>query len=72
MDYDLGEKFEHYQRVPSLAAVLYVSQDRRQIEVRELSAGAWKVSLAGPGGTAFVSSLGVAIDIDALYTDAGA
>jgi hypothetical protein len=30
------------------------------------------VALAGPGGTAFVSSLGVAIDVDALYADAGA
>ena len=72
MDYDLGEKFEHYQRLPSLAAVLYVSQDRRQIEIREVSVDAWKVSIAGPGGTATVASLGIAIDVDSLYTDAGA
>ena len=35
IDYDLGEKFEHYRQIPSLKAVVYVWQDRRQIEIRE-------------------------------------
>ncbi|HEY7374368.1 MAG TPA: Uma2 family endonuclease [Polyangia bacterium] len=71
-DYDLGEKFEHYQQIPSLAAVLYVWQDRRQIEVREKAGGAWRTSTVGPGATAVVSSLGVGVAVDALYADAGA
>lgn len=71
MDYDLGEKFEHYQQIPSLAAVLFVAQDRRRIEVREKSGGTWKSTVVGPGGTVTVSTLGCSIPLDALYTDAG-
>jgi Uma2 family endonuclease len=71
-EYDLGEKFEHYRRIPSLAAVLYISQERRQIDVREKEDGVWKTSTAGPGGVAALSSLGVRVGIDALYADAGA
>lgn len=72
MDYDLGEKFEHYRKIPSLVEVLYVSQDRRRIEVREASAGGWKTTFAGPGATATMSSLGAGLDVDTLYVDAGA
>jgi Uma2 family endonuclease len=71
IDYDLGEKFEHYQQIPSLAAALYVWQDRRQIEIREKSDGAWKTSVIGPGETAIVSPLGITLEVDALYADAG-
>ncbi len=72
MDYDLGEKFEHYRQIPSLAAVVYVAQDTRRIEVRENAAGTWKTAIAGPGGTATIASLGLRIDVDAVYDDAGA
>ena len=34
--YDRGEKFDHYCRIPSLKAVVYVWQDRKQIEVADL------------------------------------
>ena len=70
--YDLGEKFEHYRRIPSLTAVLYVSQDRRQIEIRSKQDGDWKTAAVGPGGATTVPALGVSIDVDALYADAGA
>ena len=59
MDYDLGEKFEHYRQIPSLTAVIYVWQDSRRVEIRERSANAWQVSVAGAGETATVTSLGV-------------
>src|SRR5262249_60949603 len=42
MEYDLGEKFDHYQQIPSLTAVLYVWRDRRQVELREREYGAWE------------------------------
>lgn len=71
-DYDLGEKFEHYRQIPSLAAVVYVWQDRRQIGVREKAHIAWKTSVVGPGARAAVSSLDIDIAVDALYDDAGA
>jgi Uma2 family endonuclease len=69
MDYDLSEKFEHYQRIPSLSAVVYVWQDRRQIEIREKTGSAWRTSTVGPGAVASVSSLGINIDVGALYAD---
>jgi Uma2 family endonuclease len=72
MDYDLGEKFEHYRKIPSLLAVIYVFQDQRLIQIRERSEGPWRASSVGAGGTATVGSLGVVIEVDALYSDAGA
>ena len=51
MDYDLGEKFDHYRRIPSLTAVLYVSQDRRQLEIRERTDDEWKTTQASAGGS---------------------
>ena len=72
VDYDLGEKFEHYRRIPSLTAVLYVAQDGRQIEIRSRQDGDWKAAIVGPGDMAAVPALGVSIDVDALYADAGA
>jgi len=71
MDYDLGETFEHYRQIPSLGAVLYVWQDRRQVELRERPDGSWKTTTVGVGGTASISSIDCKLDVDALYTDAG-
>jgi Uma2 family endonuclease len=73
IDYDLGEKFEHYRRIPSLKAVVYVWQDRRQIEVRARTAGDdWHVEVAARGAVAHLDPLGCTLDVDALYADAGA
>ncbi len=73
IDYDLGEKFEHYRRIPSLQAVLYVWQDRRQIEIRTRTAGdEWQVKVVGAGAIARLEPLGCALEVDALYASAGA
>ena len=72
MEYDLGEKFEHYRRIPSLAAAVFLWQDRRQIEVRERTGGAWNAAVVGPGGAAAVAAVAVDLEVDALYADAGA
>jgi Uma2 family endonuclease len=72
-DYDLGEKFEHYRQVPSLNAVIYVWQDRRQLEVRQrTTAESWQSKSAGAGASLPVPALGLAFDVDALYVSAGA
>jgi len=71
MEYDLGEKFDHYRHIPSLGAVVYVWQDRRQVEMRERTNGDWKATTFGAGGTASISSIGCGLDVDALYEDAG-
>ncbi len=74
IDYDLGEKFEHYRQIPSLKSVVYLWQDRRQIEVRERAAdGTWlSGKIAGSGETTTVAGSRSALDVDALYTGAGA
>ena len=72
-DYDLGEKFEHYRQIPSLSAVVYLWQDRRQVEVRQRSAGgAWQTRTAGAGASLPLESLGCLLDVDAIYARAGA
>jgi Uma2 family endonuclease len=73
MDFDLGEKFEHYKQIPSLRAVIYVWQDRRQIEVRDRTPdGGWQVRTAAQGQEALIEALDCRIDVETLYADAGA
>jgi Uma2 family endonuclease len=72
IDYDLGEKFEHYRRISALKAVVYVWQDRKQIEVRARAHDSdWQTTMAGVGVVARVEALRCDIDVDALYADAG-
>jgi Uma2 family endonuclease len=75
MDYDLGEKFEHYRRVPSLQAVLYVWQSEARIELRSRrqdasGAEAWTSTQHGPGGTVRIDAIGCALGVDGVYRDA--
>jgi Uma2 family endonuclease len=73
IDYDLGEKFEHYRQIPSIRAVVYIWQDRKRIEVRErIDAGNWQVVAAGAGSIATIEPLRCALDVDAIYARAGA
>jgi len=73
MDYDLGEKFDHYRHIPSLSAVVYLWQDRRHIEVRQRVAdGAWQTQVAGAGVSLKLASLDCLLDVDAIYARAGA
>ena len=73
IDYDLGEKFDHYRQIPSLQAVIYVWQDRRQIEIRERPGnGVWRSNIGDVGTTLAMETIRVTVDVDALYTDAGA
>jgi Uma2 family endonuclease len=70
IDYDLGEKFEHYQQIPSLQAVVYVWQDRRQIELRERTPdGSWRRETAVAGQLIAISTPGCRMSVDALHAD---
>jgi len=72
-EYDLGKKYDSYMQIPSLQAVVYLWQDRRQIEVRQRSnGGAWRAEAAGPGQRAHLAALDCRLDVDALYAEAGA
>lgn len=73
IDYDLGEKFEHYKQAPALQAVIYVWQDRRQIEVRQREPDdSWRSQICQQGETASIDALECGIPVNALFDDAGA
>lgn len=70
-DYDRGEKLDHYRRVPSLAAVVFVSHREERIEVWERdSGGSWHRQPYGPGETAEIPTLPVRLVVDEIYRDA--
>ncbi|HEY6477343.1 MAG TPA: Uma2 family endonuclease [Polyangia bacterium] len=71
IDYDLGEKFENYRQIPSLRAVVYVWQDRRQIELRARTGDVWRTETIGAGGVATIEALACTLDVNALYDRAG-
>ena len=71
MDYDLGEKFEHYKQVPSLRAVIYIWQDQRKIEIRRrASAESWISAIAEKSGSISIDALGCTLAPADLYRDA--
>jgi Uma2 family endonuclease len=73
IDYDLGEKFEHYRQISSLRTVVYVWQDQRRIEVRTRDDdGAWRSEISEAGGRAATAAPAAVLDVDALFLDAGA
>ena len=48
--YDRGDKFEHYKRIPSLREYVVVAQDRRELEIWTKAAdGTWQARLASNG-----------------------
>ena len=68
-DYDRGEKFAHYMRIPSLKEYVLVSQDARKIEVfRRPERGHWSHEQAGAGQS--IPILGRPCLVDEIYDKA--
>jgi Uma2 family endonuclease len=66
--YDRGEKLEHYLRVPSLAAIVFVSHRAPAIEVRERGPdGSWERRESGLGRPAEIRGLSVGLVVDEIY-----
>jgi Uma2 family endonuclease len=66
--YDRGAKWAHYRRIPSLREYVLVSQGEPRIEVfRRIEAGRWELLEARPGETIELASLGVQLDVAAVY-----
>jgi len=65
--YDRGEKFEHYKQIPSLQEYVIVSHSEPAIEVRRRVGGRWTSRVARAGEQAVLSSVDVALDVDAIY-----
>ena len=68
--YDRGDKWESYQRLPSLTDYLLVSQGARQIEhFQRESDGSWRYRLLEAGGVLVLAN-GAALAVDAVYENA--
>ena len=68
--YDRGEKLVHYQQIASLAEVVLVAHDRREIQVlRREADGEWRSHVAKGDETAHASSIGCALPLEKLYAD---
>lgn len=65
-EYDRGEKFAHYMRIPSLKEYVLIAQDAPKIEVfRRPERGHWLREEASAGAT--VEILGYPIAVDDVY-----
>jgi Uma2 family endonuclease len=74
-EYDRGEKLAHYKKIPSLEAVVMVSQADRLIEIWQRSQDrtpAWTLTEARAGQTAAVPPIASALSVDQIYESAGA
>lgn len=66
---DRGEKFAYYRRLDSLEEYVLVSQDERRIEVFRRTPEGWILSEALAGERIALGSIGVVLDVDAVYFD---
>jgi Uma2 family endonuclease len=67
-DYDRGEKFAHYKRIPSLRQYVLVSQGDPCVEVWTRDAeGAWTSVVSTDGEVAELGSIGARLDVRELY-----
>ncbi|CAN5687725.1 Uma2 family endonuclease [soil metagenome] len=67
--YDRGIKAGHYRHIPSIREYILVSQHSPLVEVwRKNEHDRWEVAaVAGQGESAELASLGIAINVDAVY-----
>lgn len=70
--YDRGEKFAHYQRVPSLKEYVLVSQQSPRIEVfrRNDDGKSWTLHIAEVGESVSLASIGCELDVAKIYVNA--
>ena len=64
---DRGEKWAHYQTIPSLRHYVLVSQHRPRLEVYTRTDLGWHYAEALPGSTLTLSAIDAAIPLDELY-----
>ncbi|MGK3985618.1 Uma2 family endonuclease [Sorangium sp. So ce136] len=66
--YDRGEKFAHYQTIPSLREYVLVSYQRRRVEVlRRNDDGTWTLYDVRESGVAELASIGCSLPLDEVY-----
>lgn len=68
-DYDRGDKLAHYQRLPSLKVVLFISHTERAVTVVERKGRKWTSRLARSGDSIALSDPAISLDVDDIYED---
>lgn len=69
-DYDRGDKLGHYKLIPSLAEVVLVAHDRREVEVvRREEDGSWSRHISRDGETVRLESVGCDLPVAEIYRD---
>ncbi|WP_438041225.1 Uma2 family endonuclease [Sorangium sp. So ce128] len=67
-EYDRGDKFEHYKRLPSLRQYVLVSHRERCMEIWTRDAdGGFTSAIAREGDVALLASIGARLDVRELY-----
>jgi Uma2 family endonuclease len=70
-DYDRGDKFEHYKRLPSLRQYVIVSYREHRIEVWSRTSGdAWTRAIGSDGDKVALTSIRASLDVRELYAAA--
>ena len=66
--WDRGDKFLHFQRIPSLKQFVLVGQDEPRIEVyTRAQHGTWTYRVYAAGERVPLTSVGMELEVDALY-----
>lgn len=66
--YDHGEKFDHYAKLPSLAAYVLLDHTRPHVDLYTRSSdGSWARRGYGPGERVRVDAIGVSLVVDEIY-----
>jgi Uma2 family endonuclease len=69
--YDRGDKLAHYQSIASVEEVVFVAQERREVEVvRRESDGTWSRHVSGDGDSVGLRSLECELPVALIYRDA--
>jgi Uma2 family endonuclease len=67
-EYDRGEKFKHYEQLPSLRQYVLVSTaNERGVEVRTRTERGWSLTVLRDGEIAKLESIGATMDVRELY-----
>jgi Uma2 family endonuclease len=68
--YDRGDKLAHYQSIPSVAEVVFVAQERCEVEVvRRESDGTWSRHVFGEQDALTLTSLDCELPVALIYRD---
>ena len=66
-DYDRGQKLSHYQRLPSLQAVIFISHREVRITVVERVESGWSERHLGPGERVALVQPALSFAVDEVY-----